>query len=483
MKKNVFKSRRFKHGSLATIITIGFIVAIVLINVVATMLLNRFPLTIDLTKDNRFQLTQESIDYVKKIDSEVEIIVCADESALESSADTKQAYEIIKNYSRHSGKISIDFVNLTKEPNFAKKYPDIKFNTGDILVKAGDRTNKISINDLFDQRQTQQGGQILSSKAEQVMTSSLIKVTDENPTNVSILTGIDNVDVSGYRNLLSSNTYQVNEQNLLTEEIDKEADIVILPQPAVDLTADNVKKLEKYLDNDGQFNKSLIFIASPNVEIGPLLKTFLAEWGMEVGIETIGETDGNNAIENQFNFVNEVADEEFAKQLKSQQRPIITSIARPINLLFEASENRKTKVLTRSFDSAILYPVGFQDDEDFNPSKQEKKSYNTMVIGSRNKYEGTTLHQSNVVVASSATMFFDFFLTSPQFANSDAVMTMTNNLTGKEDTVKILPVQLSEESIAVTRGQVVGNMIVFIVVIPLLILITGFVVWIRRRHL
>ena len=56
-----FHSRRFKFGSLATVITAVFVAAIILINVVAGLLLDRFPISIDLTADNRFELTQDSI--------------------------------------------------------------------------------------------------------------------------------------------------------------------------------------------------------------------------------------------------------------------------------------------------------------------------------------------------------------------------------------------------------------------------------------
>lgn len=85
MKNNIFKSRRFKHGSLATIITIGFIVVLVLINLVFGLLTERFPITIDLTADKRFQLTDSSIEYIKDIKDEVNITVCASEYTFENA--------------------------------------------------------------------------------------------------------------------------------------------------------------------------------------------------------------------------------------------------------------------------------------------------------------------------------------------------------------------------------------------------------------
>lgn len=482
MKKNLFASRRFKHGSLATIITVGFIVLVILINVVATMLLERFPLSIDLTKDNRFEITQESIDYTKKIDTEVTISICADEAALERSIDTKQALEIIKSYAKHNGKISIDFIDLTKDPNFAKKYPNETFRSGDIFIDTDMRTKKISINDLFTQMQNQQTGETkVSSKAEQVMTGALMYVTDKEPTTVSILSGMDSVDVTGYKSLLVSNNYNVLEQNLLTDEINKEAAFVILPQPSTDLTVEIVKKLDDYLDNDGKFDKSLIFVASPNTPVGPVLKNFLEQWGMAVGDETIVETDGAHAIQNAYLILSEVKDEDFKKALKSQQLPIVTGLARPIDVLWESSENRTTKVLTSSYDTSVLLPPDAKEDFDINA--QEKNAYNTLVIGTRSKYEGTTLQASNVIVVSAATMISAEFLTMPSLSNGDATLAMTNLIAPKKETVRIVPVELNQEQITITTGQVFTNMIVFVIVIPILVLITGLVVWFRRRHL
>ena len=101
--KNIFKMRRFKHGSLATIITVAFIVAVILINVIASLLLERFPLTIDLTSDQRFNLTQDSVDFVSTITDDVTLTVLAEESEFESSGIYyKQIYEILKSYDTHS---------------------------------------------------------------------------------------------------------------------------------------------------------------------------------------------------------------------------------------------------------------------------------------------------------------------------------------------------------------------------------------------
>ncbi|MEG1027822.1 MAG: hypothetical protein RSE07_03950, partial [Oscillospiraceae bacterium] len=68
MKKNIFNNRRFKYGSLASIITAVFVAAVILINVIVTVLLNMYPLNIDITGNNKFKLTKESIAYLEELD-------------------------------------------------------------------------------------------------------------------------------------------------------------------------------------------------------------------------------------------------------------------------------------------------------------------------------------------------------------------------------------------------------------------------------
>lgn len=263
MKNNIFKSRRFKHGSLATIITIGFIVVLVLINVVFGMLSERFPMQIDLTADKRFELTDDSVNFVKGLEDDVNITVCASEATFENAGSIyKQAYEIIKNYEKHSSKVHLDFVDLQREPLFAQKYPGENIVLGDIIVETSKRMRIVKSSSFFSQTQSAYGTTVYSSEAEQVMTSAIMYVTDEHPTKAVFLTGLNNADVSGLRSILESNNYQIVEQNLQTEEIDSEAEIIVLPQPSVDITADMAKKLEAYLDNNAEFGKSLIFVAS-----------------------------------------------------------------------------------------------------------------------------------------------------------------------------------------------------------------------------
>ncbi|MGN1133041.1 MAG: hypothetical protein ACI4RN_01150, partial [Oscillospiraceae bacterium] len=78
-KKTKKEHKVIKHGLMSTALTVIFVAVVVLINVVATMLFDKFPMTIDLTKNKSYSISEESEKYAKKIDTDVLITVFAKE--------------------------------------------------------------------------------------------------------------------------------------------------------------------------------------------------------------------------------------------------------------------------------------------------------------------------------------------------------------------------------------------------------------------
>ena len=64
-EKRTFNKRKFKYGTLATAITVVFIAAVVLLNVLASQLTDRFGLKIDTTKEQLFEISDQTIDYLE----------------------------------------------------------------------------------------------------------------------------------------------------------------------------------------------------------------------------------------------------------------------------------------------------------------------------------------------------------------------------------------------------------------------------------
>ena len=58
-EKKELNKRHLKYGSLATGLTVMFVAAVVLVNIVATMLFERFPISLDLTGNSIYSVSEE----------------------------------------------------------------------------------------------------------------------------------------------------------------------------------------------------------------------------------------------------------------------------------------------------------------------------------------------------------------------------------------------------------------------------------------
>lgn len=87
MKNKSKLMKKFKYGTIATV-TVAIVLAIVvLLNVIMTMITEKYPVKFDLTQDKRYELSQESIDFLSNLDSEVEIAVTLTEEENSTAVD------------------------------------------------------------------------------------------------------------------------------------------------------------------------------------------------------------------------------------------------------------------------------------------------------------------------------------------------------------------------------------------------------------
>ena len=96
-RKNIFTSKKFKHGSLSVLFTVIFVVAIVLVNVILNLVLDRFDVEVDLTEGGIYTMGEEMESFIRESDSKVNIYFATDEETLESAGSVyKQTLEFAK---------------------------------------------------------------------------------------------------------------------------------------------------------------------------------------------------------------------------------------------------------------------------------------------------------------------------------------------------------------------------------------------------
>lgn len=486
MKKNIFRSRRFKHGTMATVMTAVMVAVVVLVNVIVGMLVERFPMEIDLTENRIFELSDQSVEYLKTVEEDIDITILATEKDFSgTNSYYNQANEVINRYTKYGKNISVEYVDIYSDPTVAQKYPKETLSYGQIVVSCGDRYQILTAQDLFNTQTSQTTGKttIASSKAEQAMTSAIMFITDENPITVTVLNGFGSTgttDLNNLTSLLNSNGYLINEINLMTEEIPEDTTVAILAAPTTDITEAEADKISAYLDNDGKMSKIMYYFADASQPELPVLESVLEEWGIVFEPGYLAETDMNNIYMSNNVMMQQYGENSTFTAPLDTSIPVLTINARPMKALWENDGNRYTDVLLSTYDTAVKVPADAGSDWDINSAEQS--SYASVISAKRTSIGGSRTLQSYLIAFSSVGMTDSYFLNMSALNNSEFLVSTTNVLTSKKNGIQVVAKTLGTESLGISQQQAVNLGALFQYALPVAVLLIGTFVWIRRRN-
>lgn len=512
-KKN---HKKFKHGMMSTVLTIVFIAVVVMVNVVATVLFEKYPITIDLTSNKVYSISEESEEYVKSIDTDVLITIFAEEADFTSlSTYTKQAAEVMKKYCQYNDRITYRYVDIDSNPDIVADYETSTVSQYDIIVETNPsedvkRTRKITLVDLVKFSDTyttdflepyqqygyteemliqqaggalgyvslcSQYGYIEASNADQAFISALMTVTDPNPVYVTMLTGRDEVAQLSYlQTLLEANGYTVNTIDITKEEIPEETTIAVMPAPATDYLDAEIEKVDEFLNNDGNLGKQLLYTGSLAQGETPNIDEFLAEYGIEVGEGVIAETSSDYYY--QYPYVTMTSDisKNFNQDMNSSNPSIMNYYSRPVKLLFDTEGMIGTEAYIKSTENAYI-----ADGKTGDPIEKGQQIYAAVASKALFLDTGDSVY-SNIIVFGSVDTLSDRLLSYSQFQNREYILSLLNGITHKTDGIIIEPKVIEGNVFDINDKQKSVLKWSFILVIPAVVLAAGGIIWLRRKN-
>ena len=543
-QKKMQVRKKLKYGGIATAVTVIFVAVVVLLNVIVAQVCKRNPdAVLDLTTANLYEISDDTVDYIKNLDQDVEIAISSEESTFQSDKYYKMISETISKYQGYSDHISVTYFDTTKDPDILSKYQDLyagDISSNQIIVTSGDRIKVYSLTDMFeidqDKYQSYYYGYaslsdcITGFKGEQTLTTAIMNVTDSNPKSVAVITKSNGnyifsatqanaYAVTAMENLLNDNGYDVKELDMVNDTLDAETyDIVVLPAPANDLTMDAIKKLQDFLQNDGNLGKQLIYVADYTQSVTPNLDAFLKDWNLQVDSSYVREDDNNRNQTVQIvasagkgliaPIVSLGDSENYGGNLANSSLPIVAPLARPIQKL-PSNNGRVVYNLLQSSDTSYAYPLTQQasSGEDTTESASEESqeateaattetaattSFDTdsavrgantvMALSQSQQSTGSDLIESDVIVLGSMAMM-DYYLTQDSsYNNAEYFIGVLNSVCGKEDSIVIASKDMTATSISATQTQLVTLRTIVVFLIPLAVAAAGIVVFLRRRN-
>ena len=93
-RKKLKNRKKLKYGGLATAITVIFVAVVVLVNVVVTQIGKRYPdFKLDLTTANLYAISDETLNYIRNMEKDVDIAISSDEATFTSDKNNKMIAE------------------------------------------------------------------------------------------------------------------------------------------------------------------------------------------------------------------------------------------------------------------------------------------------------------------------------------------------------------------------------------------------------
>lgn len=476
------KSRKFRRGSVATAVTVAVIALIVVFNMIVSIVSDRFSLNFDLTSNKLFAISSETKDYLAELSQDVSIYILSDEKDFASANQYfLQANEVIKKYAQFSPRITVSYVDIVRNPGFTANYPDLQLSSGSILVTSGNKVKDITPYELYNIETNYYTGSssVISSKAEQVMTSAILQVTSSETYSVVSVSGHNETAIEGLTAQLELNNYTFKEQNIGTEDFDMEADVVVINAPGRDFTGDEIKKLDNFLNNSGQYGKTVMYFASAMQPDLPNLEAFLADWGIGVGSGIVLETDQSKVFsaDDPFMAIVSYTEDVYAKTVLERRMYTTVPQSRPLSVLFEEKSNLTVTAPLMFSEQSCVYPL--DADESWQPVYEG--AIPALIVSQSVNYSGTTAMYSNVVACGSLYAIDTQFLSAGSLGNAEYFTGLFNALVKSENTVSIQAKELGSAELPISLFQFIIIAAAFLIFI-MGFLIFGIVVWISRRH-
>jgi ABC-type uncharacterized transport system involved in gliding motility auxiliary subunit len=216
----------------------------------------------DLSQGHKLSLAPQSIKVIDKIENPVKIYAFFKAG----QAGEQQVKELLDLYAYHSRKLSYQFVDLDNQPGLAKRF-NVKTH-GQLVMVGKDKEEKVSLPD------------------EQKLTNALIRMTRTQKKTIYFLgghgerdlKGIGQKDFSELKKSLENQSYEVKHLILATQvSVPDDAVCLILAAPAKNLLAVEKERIDAYLQKGG----GVLMLIEPDHGSG--LNDWLKERGVIIG--------------------------------------------------------------------------------------------------------------------------------------------------------------------------------------------------------
>jgi len=494
LKRSVSR-KSFLYSSNLLLVIVLVLAILVLLN----YFLSRHNFRLDFTEAKLHSLSDQSIQVLKNLKKDVQI----KGFFRDGNYGRSKLEDLLKNYGYYSKKIKYEFIDPDKNPGLVKAYGITQ--DGTTILEASGKENRIT------------------TSTEEDLTNALIKATRERKKVIYFLEGhgehsIEQTEDIGYslaKDELQKLGYEAKKLTLaLSETFPQDCALLVIPGPQKDLLPNELETIKNYIDRGGR----VFFMADP--EVAPGLAPYLSGFGVklenDVVVDTISRLFGGDYF---MPVITEYEAHEITRNFRYATFYPYARSVEPVepkpegitmSLLGKTSPNswserqldqkhvtfNKEKDKQGPISLAVVATIQVKPEEKkaetqeaaaekAEPQKPAEQKKADEKNSDENSLEETPVAEPKK--EGRLAVFGDSDFASNRYyglsGNGNFFLNAVNWLTEESDLISIQTRTSSPRTVQFTPSQ--GRLIFFVsvVILPLIILILGISVWLRRRSL
>ena len=433
-----------------------FVLLLIAAVVLLSLLARDYPRQWDISQNGRNSLTQASLDVLKQLPGPLTITAFATPQDARLGDVRKLIQDFMLPYQRAKPDIRLEFVDPVEQPKLARD-AGVQVN-GEMVVKFGAKSEH------------------LTALNEQTFTNLLMRLARAQQRLVMQLEGhgerkLDgkaNHDLGEFGKQLAAKGFQTASVNLtLAQEVPDNASMLVITQPQVDWLPGEITKLKSYLDKGG----NLLWLVDPEPLHGLQALADMLRIKLTAGVVidpaaqqlnapatwALAASYGKHPIAKDFNLITVFP---FAREVRVNQNQ-------------DWQSTKLIEVAQRGW-----LETGKLDETAHFDKKRDTPGPVTIGVVLVKQFKGR--EQRAVVIGSGA------FLANSYLGNAgnlDLGVNIINWLAQDENLITIQPRATLDSNLELGKTALTLISVGFLIVLPLVFLVTGGVIWWRRRKL
>ena len=459
------KIRRGVFNSSFVVIGLAIVVAV---NVFANELPEKAK-SVDLTSQNLYTLTDDSVNLVKDLKQDVTLYVLSSEK----SADDTVA-RTLSNYEDASSHIKVEYIDPAVSPNFYASYTDTAPSDGSIIVVCGNTSKVVSSSDLYqydiDYSTYTQTKSAYDGEGQ--LTSAISYVTSEDLPKVYTITGHGETALDDtFKSALEKMNISVEDLTLLKEDaVPDDAAAVIINGPTSDFSADDAAKISTYLSGGG---KLIVTTAYNKTEDTPNFDGILSAYDIQVTNGLVMDSDSSHYYQYPFYLLPDVAS---ATQTSKVSNYVFMPYAQALtNAGAHPDTITWTDLLTTSDNAYVKTDIS--NITTFEKESGDESGKFTLAANVTDSESG-----ADITVVASVLAFSNDADSIVSGQNLALFKGIASTFASSDSAVSIDAKPYTYTTLSVNQSVAIMSETLLVMVLPVALIVIGIVIWYRRRR-